>query len=122
MKTILLIEDNDSIRENLAETMALASYSVLTAANGELGVTIAKEHKPDLVICDIMMPVLDGYGVLHLLRKDPALQHIPVIFLTAMSEPVEKRTGMESGAYDYIVKPIGGPELLSSIDNYFNNA
>jgi len=122
MKTILLIDDNDSIRENLAEIMELASYNVLTAANGELGVTIAKEHKPDLVVCDIMMPVLDGYGVLQKLRNDPRLQHIPIIFLTAMSEPVEKRTGMELGAYDYIVKPIGGPELLDSIDIYFNKA
>ena len=120
MKTILLIEDNDNIRENLAEIIELAEYKVLTAANGELGITIATEHKPDLVVCDIMMPVLDGYGVLQRLRNDPELHHIPVIFLTAMSEPVEKRTGMESGAYDYIVKPIGGPELVDSISNYFN--
>lgn len=119
MKTILLIEDNDNIRENLAEIMELSHYHVLTAVNGAQGVAIAKEQKPDMIVCDIMMPVLDGYGVLQALRKEPGLQGIPFIFLTAKAEPTEKQMGMEMGAYDYITKPIGGPELLDSIKNYF---
>lgn len=120
MKTILLIEDNDNIRENIAEILELSGYTVQTAVNGADGVVIAREQMPHLVVCDIMMPVLDGYGVLRELRSNPDLQHIPIIFLTAMAEPIEKKTGIELGAYDYIAKPVGGPELLVSIENYFN--
>ena len=99
--------------------MELVGYKVFSAANGEIAVALAGKHKPDMVVCDIMMPVMDGYGVLNALRGDPDLQHIPFIFLTAKSEPVERRAGLESGAYDYLIKPIGGPELLSSIERYF---
>jgi DNA-binding response OmpR family regulator len=120
MKTILLIEDNDNIRENLVEIMELANYKVLSAADGEQGVVAASKYLPDLIVCDIMMPKLDGFGVLQRLRADPQLQHIPIIFLTAKSEPSEKRMGLESGAFDYIIKPIGGQELLDSIENYFS--
>jgi CRP/FNR family cyclic AMP-dependent transcriptional regulator len=77
--------------------------------------------KPDLVVCDIMMPVLDGFGVLDRLRNEPGLQHILLVFLTAKSEPKEKSLGLELGAFDYIVKPIGGQELLTSIENYFKS-
>ncbi len=117
MKTILLIEDNVDIRENMSEIMSLASYNVLTAENGKIGVELASEHKPDLIICDIMMPVLDGYGVIHMLQKNPDTQSIPFIFLTAKAERSEMRRGMELGADDYITKPFNGTELLNAIES-----
>lgn len=119
MKQILLIEDNDEIRENTAEILELASYKVRTAANGKLGVEMALEEKPDIIICDIMMPVLDGYGVLHLINKNPDLKGIPFIFLTAKSERSDFRKGMELGADDYISKPFTDTELLSAIEGRF---
>jgi CRP-like cAMP-binding protein/CheY-like chemotaxis protein len=114
---ILLIEDNNEIRENTAEILELANYKVSTAQNGKLGVEIAMREKPDLIICDIMMPVLDGYGVLHLLNKNPELTSIPFIFLTAKSERSDFRKGMEMGADDYITKPFTDIELLNAIDS-----
>lgn len=117
MKKILLIEDHDKIRENTAEILKLANYSVFTASNGKEGIEIALKEIPDLIICDIMMPVLDGYGVLHLLHKNEQLKHIPFIFLTAKTERSELRKGMESGADDYITKPFSGVELLTAIES-----
>lgn len=119
MKTILLIEDNEDIRENTAEILELANYKVITAENGKVGLEKAIETKPDLIICDIMMPVLDGYGVLHVLQKNPELQHIPFIFLSAKSERSDLRKGMELGADDYITKPFTDTELLSAIESRF---
>ncbi len=116
MKKILLIEDNDEIRDNTTEILELSHYKVYTAANGKEGVERAMETRPDLIICDIMMPVLDGYGVLHMVQKNPELQHIPFIFLSAKAERVEVRRGMELGADDYITKPFNGTELLSAIE------
>ncbi|GAB3265596.1 response regulator [Larkinella harenae] len=116
MKTILLIEDNDDIRENTAEILELANYHVLTAENGKVGVEKALETKPDLVICDIMMPVLDGYGVLHIFNKNPDLSGIPFIFLTAKTERADFRKGMEMGADDYLTKPFDEIELLSAVE------
>ena len=114
---ILLIEDNNEIRENTAEILELANYSVSTAENGKVGVEIAMKDKPDLIICDIMMPILDGYGVLHLLSKNPELAAVPFIFLTAKSERGDFRKGMEMGADDYITKPFTDIELLNAIDS-----
>ncbi|MGJ7033265.1 response regulator [Niabella hirudinis] len=116
MKKILLIEDNDDIRDNTAEILELSGYTVITAANGKTGVEKAIEHIPDLVICDIMMPVLDGYGVLHALHKNAATKNIPFIFLTAKTERSDLRRGMELGADDYITKPFTGTELLNAVD------
>ncbi len=116
MKTILLIEDNTDVRENTAEILELANYKVLQAANGREGVEIAQNNKPDLIICDIMMPVLDGYGVIHLLNKNPDTASIPFIFLTAKSERTDFRKGMEMGADDYISKPFDDIELLNAIE------
>ena len=116
MDKILLIEDNTEIRENMAEILELANYEVFTAENGKIGVEQALEHKPDLVICDIMMPVLDGYGVLHLFHKNHMLQNTAFIFLTAKAERSEIRKGMELGADDYITKPFDGTELLNAIE------
>lgn len=117
MKTILLIEDNDDIRENTAEILELANYKVLTAENGKTGVEMALEHRPDLIVCDIMMPVLDGYGVLHLLQKNPQVEDTPFIFLTAKSERGDFRKGMEMGADDYITKPFSGTDLLNAVES-----
>jgi len=114
---ILLIEDNNEIRENTAEILELSAYIVDTAENGKIGIEKALLQKPDLIICDIMMPVLDGYGVLHLLGKNEKLAGIPLIFLTAKSERSDFRKGMEMGADDYITKPFTDIELLSAIES-----
>jgi CRP-like cAMP-binding protein/ActR/RegA family two-component response regulator len=116
MKTILLIEDNVDVRENTAEILALAQYNTLTAINGREGVEMAQKHNPDLIICDIMMPVLDGHGVLHLLAKNEATASIPFIFLTAKAERSDIRKGMEMGADDYLTKPFDEIELLNAIE------
>lgn len=122
MERILLIEDNDEIRENTAEILELANYKVDTAANGKVGVEKALECVPDLIICDIMMPVLDGYGVLHLLHKNETLKNVPFIFLTAKSERGDFRKGMEMGADDYITKPFSDIELLTAIESRLKKA
>ncbi|NID10725.1 response regulator [Fibrivirga algicola] len=120
MKTILLIEDNDAIRENTAEILELTGYTVHTAENGKVGIEKALASKPDLVICDIMMPVLDGYGVLHIFNKNPQLAGVPFIFLTAKTERTDFRRGMELGADDYLTKPFDESELLSAIEGRLN--
>lgn len=117
MKKILLIEDNDIIRENTSEILELAHYKVLTAKNGKIGVELAQSEKPDLIICDIMMPVLDGYGVLHLLSKNDETASIPFIFLTAKAERTDFRKGMEMGADDYVTKPFDDIELLNAVES-----
>jgi len=117
MRTILVIEDNQDIRENVEEILTLSDYIVLTAANGKEGVEVATKQKPDLIICDIMMPGIDGYGVLHVLHKDPQTQNIPFIFLTSKSERSDFRAAMEMGADDYITKPFSGNELLNAVDS-----
>lgn len=117
MKTILLIEDNADVRENTAEILELASYKVIQAENGKEGVEKAQKLMPDLIICDIMMPVLDGYGVIHLLNKSADTASIPFIFLTAKSERPDFRKGMEMGADDYITKPFDDLELLKAVES-----
>jgi CRP/FNR family cyclic AMP-dependent transcriptional regulator len=116
MKQILLIEDNQVLRENTAELLELANYKMLVAANGKVGVDLALKHKPDLIICDIMMPELDGYGVLHMLSRNNETSSIPFIFLTAKTEKAELRKGMEMGADDFITKPFDDVELLKVIE------
>lgn len=116
MKKILLIEDNDDIRNNTAEILELSNYRVIMAENGKIGVEKALEHTPDLIICDIMMPVLDGYGVLHAVHKNERIKNTPFIFLTAKTERTDLRKGMEMGADDYITKPFTGTELLDAVD------
>ncbi|MBL7747980.1 MAG: response regulator [Chitinophagaceae bacterium] len=116
MKKILLIEDNEDVRSNTAEILELSNYKVILAENGKTGVEKAIAYKPDLIICDIMMPVLDGYGVLHAIHKNEAIKNTPFIFLTAKAERQDMRKGMESGADDYITKPFTGTELLNAVD------
>lgn len=116
MKKILLVEDNQDIRENTAEILELANYEVATAADGKSGFQKALEILPDIIICDIMMPVLDGYGLLHLIQKNEQLKNIPFIFLTAKSERMDFRKGMELGADDYLTKPFTELELMNAIE------
>lgn len=117
---ILIIEDNLDIREGTAEILELAGYEVLTADNGKAGVEIAQNHLPSLIICDIMMPELDGYGVLYLLGKKPETAAIPFIFLTAKAERSDLRKGMDMGADDYLTKPFDDIELLNAIESRLN--
>lgn len=116
MKKILLVEDNVEMRENTAEILELSNYEVITAANGKEGVEAAKKEYPDLIICDIMMPELDGYGVLRVLSKLPNTANIPFIFLTAKTEKEDFRKGMRMGADDYLTKPFDDVELLDAIE------
>jgi CRP-like cAMP-binding protein/CheY-like chemotaxis protein len=117
MRKILLIEDNLEIRENTSEILELDGFEVETAENGKIGVEKALASPPDLIICDIMMPVLDGYGVLHLLSKNDKTSDIPFIFLTAKADRKDFRRGMEMGADDYITKPFEETELLNAIES-----
>ena len=116
MKKILLIEDNPDVRENTSEILELANYNVVVAENGKEGVELAQAEHPDLIICDIMMPELDGYGVLHILSKKSDTAHIPFIFLTAKTDKTDIRKGMNLGADDYLTKPFDDTELLNAIE------
>lgn len=115
-KKVLIIEDNNDIRENVVEILALANYQVYEASNGKAGVDLAVKNLPDIILCDIMMPELDGYGVLYLLNKNPETANIPFIFLTAKAERVDLRKGMEMGADDYLTKPFDDMDLLNAIE------
>lgn len=116
MKKILLIEDNADVRENTAEILELAGFDISTAENGKRGVELATSKPFDLIICDIMMPELDGYGVLHILNKNPKTSVIPFIFLTAKAEKADFRKGMNMGADDYLTKPFEETDLLDVIE------
>lgn len=116
MKKILVIEDNEDIRENLAEILELAGYKTSTAENGKKGIEMAEQFQPHLILCDVMMPVLDGYGTLSIMRKKTQTADIPFIFLTAKSEKTDFRYGMNLGADDYITKPFESNELLRVIE------
>ncbi len=116
MKKILIIEDNFEVRDNLAEILELSGYDVTTAENGKIGVAKALEVCPELILCDVMMPELDGFGVLRILGKNPITTHIPFIFLTAKAEKTDFRKGMNLGADDYITKPFDDAELLEAIE------
>ncbi|MBC8083101.1 MAG: response regulator, partial [Hymenobacter sp.] len=115
MKTILLIEDHELLRLNTAEMLGLAGYAVQAAADGQAGLNLAQTHPPDLVVCDIMMPLLDGYGVLACFRQTPRLAGVPFLFLTAKIDRADQRHGMALGADDYLTKPFQEAELLSAI-------
>lgn len=114
-KKILIIEDNADMRDNISEILELADYEIITAKNGKEGVKKAQTEHPDLIICDIMMPELDGYGVLSILSKDSKTTDIPFIFLTAKAEKQDLRKGMEMGADDYLTKPFTDTDLLNAV-------
>jgi DNA-binding response OmpR family regulator len=122
MKKVLVIEDNTNIRENIIEILELAGYTLHSADNGMKGVELALKHLPDIILCDIMMPELDGYGVLHMLHNHTETSPIPFIFLTAKAEYTDQRKGMDLGADDYLTKPFNGNELLNSIESRLKRA
>src|SRR5690606_28276259 len=117
MKRVLLIEDDTVLRENTSELLELSGYEVTTAPNGNAGVETAKKVLPDIIVCDIMMPELDGYGVLESLSKNESTKHIPFIFLSAKTERKDVRKGMDLGADDYITKPFEEEELINAIES-----
>lgn len=114
-KKILIIEDDKIVRENTAEILQLANYDVITAENGKVGIEKANFFKPDLIICDILMPELDGYGVLQIVMRNSLLQKTPLIFMSAKTKHEDVRRGMDLGASDYITKPFEESELLSAV-------
>jgi len=116
MRKVLLIEDNRDVLENTAALLEFADYEVFTADGGADGISQAREYAPDIIICDIMMPEVDGYAVLETLSQDDTTAGIPFIFLTAKSEITDMRMGMSYGADDYLVKPVKEKELLKAID------
>lgn len=116
MKTILVIEDNAGMRGNIAEILELAPYQVVQAVDGKQGVALARQTQPDLILCDIMMPELDGYGVLHILRNDNLLAETPFLFLSAKAEAADFRFGMNLGADDYLTKPFDDLTLLNAVE------
>jgi DNA-binding response OmpR family regulator len=117
MKRVLLIEDDNVLRNNTAELLELAHYEVLTASDGKKGVEIARQNHPDIIVCDIMMPGMDGYQVLEVLAEHDETQRIPFIFLSAKTERRDIRKGMELGADDYITKPFEEAELIGAIES-----
>jgi len=122
MKKILVIEDNKDILENTVEILGLSNYEAIAASNGKEGIEIALSQLPDLILCDIMMPELDGYGVLHIIQKNPNLEKTPFIFLTAKTDKADIRKGMSLGADDYITKPFEVTDLLNAIDSRLKKA
>ncbi|MCB0555688.1 MAG: response regulator, partial [Phaeodactylibacter sp.] len=116
MKKILVIEDNGEVRENLEEILELSGYEVASAEDGKEGVEKALSNPPDLILCDVMMPHLDGFGVLNILSKKSSTANVPFIFLTAKAEKSDFRRGMNLGADDYITKPFYKDELLDVIE------
>jgi DNA-binding response OmpR family regulator len=115
MKRILIIEDELEMLRNLTTILRLEKFRPLPAENGRVGVDLAKKQKPDLILCDVMMPGLDGYGVIAALRADPETVTIPFIFLTANAAKLDVRVGLNLGADDYITKPVAKVDLLAAI-------
>jgi DNA-binding NarL/FixJ family response regulator len=116
MKTILVIEDHADMRRNVATILEMENFTVFSASDGRKGLEEVRRHRPDIILCDVMMPELDGYAVLAELRKDAATAAIPFIFLTAKGERRDVRTGMNLGADDYLSKPVNASDLLAAVD------
>src|SRR5579883_1529223 len=119
MKKILVIEDDHTIRESIVELLTLEGFDVLDAADGRIGVQLAQQYLPDLVLCDVMMPQLDGYQVLTQLRSNASTTAIPLIFLTARGSKGDFRQGMDLGADDFLTKPCTSAALLAAIASRF---
>jgi len=116
MTKILVIEDNTGVREEIVDILRFEGYDVRDAENGRLGLDLVKQWAPDLVICDLMMPELDGYGTLEAMRADPTCAAISFLCLTARGERRDMRKAMELGADDYLTKPFTADELLAALD------
>ncbi|MBL9168316.1 MAG: response regulator transcription factor [Verrucomicrobiales bacterium] len=122
MISILLIEDEPQMRRNMETVLSMEGFRVISAENGRVGVDKARAENPDLVLCDVMMPELDGYGVLETLRKQESTKATPFIFLTAKGEKPDIRLGMNLGADDYLTKPVAIDDLLSAIQSRLDRA
>ena len=122
MKKILVIEDEPEMRRNLTTVLRLEKFEPLAAGNGREGVELARKQRPDLILCDVMMPELDGYGVIAALRADATTVGIPFIFLTAKGEKPDVRMGMNLGADDYLTKPVAKTDLLGAIRSRLDRA
>lgn len=120
MALILVIEDNPEIRENATEMLELDGHTVLAASHGREGLDLARRHIPDIILCDIMMPVMNGYQVLSAIRSDHSTSHIAFIFVTAQSEKSQREEGLRMGADEYLHKPFEMEELLQAVDHLLN--
>lgn len=120
MKNILIIEDNAAVRENTAELLQLAGYDIATAVNGTHGFSMARQHPPDAIICDIMMPETDGLVFFKLVKADDILSHIPIIFFSAGSAPMQVKRKLEQGADVYLSKPFTEEELINAVQFCLN--
>ncbi|HWB05218.1 MAG TPA: response regulator transcription factor [Verrucomicrobiales bacterium] len=116
MKKILVIEDEPEMRRNITTLLRFHHYEPIAAENGRAGVEAARRELPDLILCDVMMPELDGYGVLQALQADATLARIPFIYLTAKGEKDDLRSGMNLGADDYLTKPVANADLVQAIE------
>lgn len=116
MSKILVIEDEPQIRDNIRQILEMSDFEVAIAPDGEQGLQVAYKEHPDLIICDIMMPKLDGHATLTQLRQNQSTAQIPLIFLTAKSELADYNEGMALGANDYLVKPFEMFELLKVVE------
>ena len=121
MKKILVIEDDENIRESLVELLEMKSYEIYSADNGSTGLQLALEKKPDLILCDVMMPGLSGYEVVESVRKDPFLARTPFIFLSAKAMESDIQKGLQLGANNYLTKPFRAGELFGLVDKHLNN-
>jgi len=119
MKTILVIEDQDQMRKNLVTILSMEGFAVLDAGDGRTGLAMAQDEKPDLIVCDVSMPKLDGHGVVKAVRADRCISGTPFIFLTARGERQDQRQGMNLGADDYLTKPVEAEDLLAAIGARF---
>ncbi|MEW5830589.1 MAG: response regulator [Chloroflexota bacterium] len=115
MTKILIAEDEPDIRDLIAFTLRFAGYEVVTAANGKEAVDLAPNEMPDLILMDVRMPIMTGYDACKLFKADPALKHVPVVFLSAKGQETEIQAGLEAGAEEYLLKPFGPSELTESI-------
>lgn len=120
MKLILVIEDNPEVRENTAELLELSGYQVLTASNGKAGFEKTRINRPDVIICDVMMPETDGLGFLRLAKSDQTTSGIPLIFFSAGSAPPAVRKNIEQGADVYLRKPFTDNDLLGAVEKCLN--
>jgi DNA-binding response OmpR family regulator len=114
-KKILVIEDEADLRASVVRFLLAEGYDVFVAENGEQGMDVAMKEMPDLIVCDIAMPQMDGFGTLFSLRENVTTSHIPFIFLTASDRVYDRKFGFELGANDYITKPFSFDVLLAAI-------
>jgi DNA-binding response OmpR family regulator len=115
-KTVLVIEDSSDVRSLISDMLEMSGFECMLAENGLIGVEMARRHRPDLILCDVRMPELDGYGTLEALRKDEATASLPFIFLTGLCDTQQMRQGMVLGADEYLTKPFTVAELICAVN------